>query len=76
MPDYKDIITKHYALGTKGGEIAAALGNSCSGVNGFLQAFEQCEALGFPLPEGITNYGIAKVKQFFSMTVSTFFRQR
>ena len=28
MLNYKDIITKHYALGMKGGEIAATLGNS------------------------------------------------
>ena len=61
MLDYKDIITKHYALGMKGGEIAATLGNSKSGVNDFLRAFEQCEALSYPLPEGITNYGIAEL---------------
>ena len=51
MLDYKDIITKHYALGMKGGEIAATLGNSKSGVNDFLRAFEHCEALSYPLPD-------------------------
>lgn len=61
MLDYKDIITKHCALGMKGGEIASALGNSKSRVNDFLRAFEQCETLSYPLPEGITNYGIAEL---------------
>lgn len=30
-----------------------------SGVNDFLRRFEMCESISFPLPEGITNYGIA-----------------
>lgn len=59
MLDYKDIITKRYALGMNGGQIAAALGVSKSGVNDFLRRFEASEAIRFPLPEGITNYGIA-----------------
>ena len=27
----------------------------------FLKAFEQCESLSYPLPAGITNYGIAEL---------------
>ena len=59
MLDYKDIITKHYALGMSGRQIAESLGVSKSGVNEFLRAFEACKALSYPLPPGITNYGIA-----------------
>ena len=58
MLDYKDIIIKRYALKLTGTEIARQLGASKSGVNDFLRAFEACESLSFPLPEGITNYGI------------------
>ena len=58
MLDYKDIIIKHYALHMSGREIAATLGVSKSGVNGFLNAFKRCEDLEYPLPQGITNYGI------------------
>lgn len=57
--DYKDIIIKHYALGMSGREIAEQLSVSKSGVNKFLAAFKACKTLGYPLPEGITNYGIA-----------------
>lgn len=59
MLDYKDIITKRYSLGMNGGQIASSLGVSKSGVNDFLRRFNACESLSFPLPEGITNYGIA-----------------
>ena len=59
MLDYKDIITKHYALGMTGSAIAETLGVSKSGVNDFLRAFKACKDLGYPLPKGITNYGIA-----------------
>ena len=59
MLDYKDIITKHYALGMSGGKIAESLKVSKSGVNDFLRAFRECPALSYLLPEGITNYGIA-----------------
>ena len=61
MLDYKDIIIKHYALHMSGRDIAAALGVSKSGVNGFLNAFDKCDALQYPLPPGITNYGIAEL---------------
>lgn len=61
MLDYKDIITKRYALGLSGSEIARQLNVSKSGVNDFLRAFEACDKIGFPLPEGITNYGIATI---------------
>ena len=60
MLDYKDIITKHYALGMSGREIAEQLSVSKSGVNDFLRAFKECNSLGYPLPQGITNYGIAE----------------
>lgn len=61
MLDYKDIIIKSYALNMSGAEIARQLGCSKSGVNDFLNAFKKCETLSFPLPEGITNYGIAEL---------------
>ena len=60
MLDYKDIITKHYAMGMSGMAIAKSLNASPSGVNGFLRAFKACKKLGYPLPQGITNYGIAE----------------
>ena len=60
MLDYKDIITKHFALSMSGMAIAESLGASPSGVNDFLRAFKACPTLGYPLPEGITNYGIAE----------------
>ena len=59
MLDYKDIIVKHFGLGLSGRQIARELGVSKSGVNDVLGAFKRCESLDFPLPEGITNYGIA-----------------
>lgn len=61
MLDYKDIIIKRYALSLSGSEIARQLGASKSGVNDFLRAFEKCESLSYPLPPGITNYGIAEI---------------
>lgn len=61
MLDYKDIIIKHYGLGMSGREIAIRQHKSKSGVNDFLKAFAKCEALGYPLPEGITNEGIAEL---------------
>ena len=60
MLDYKDIIIKHFALGMSGKAIAQSLGASPSGVNDFLRAFKACPTLEYPLPEGITNYGIAE----------------
>lgn len=61
MLDYKDIIIKHFALGLSGSEIARQLQVSKSGVNDFLKAFRESDKIGFPLPEGITNYGIAEI---------------
>lgn len=60
MLDYKTIIIKRYALHMTGREIANDLGVSKSGVNDFLRAFESCDTLSYPLPQGITNYGIAQ----------------
>ena len=60
MLDYKDIITKQYALGMSGMAIAKSLNASPSGVNDFLRAFKECKTLDYPLPQGITNYGIAE----------------
>ena len=57
--DYKDIIIKHYALSMSGSEIARQTGFSKSGVNDLLRAFKKCEDLNYPLPAGITDYGIA-----------------
>jgi hypothetical protein len=59
MLDYKNIITKHFALGMSGAQIAESLGVSKSGVNDFLRAFKACKTLSYPLPHGITYYGIA-----------------
>lgn len=61
MLDYKDILLKRYALNMSGREIAAMCGVSKSGVNDFLRAFESCDAIGYPLPEGITNYAIFEI---------------
>ena len=61
MLDYKDIITRHFALQLSGSEIAREIGASKSGVNDFLKAFKACEKIQFPLPQGITNYGIAEI---------------
>ncbi len=60
MLDYKLILTKYFVLHMSGREIASDLHASKSGVNGFLQAFKACDTLSYPLPEGITNYGIAE----------------
>ena len=70
MLDYKDIIIKHYALEMSGREIASALGVSKSGVNDFLNAFKRCEAISYPLPEGITNYGIYELVYGASKSIS------
>ena len=40
--------------------IAKSLNASPSGVNDFLRAFKECKTLDYPLPQGITNYGIAE----------------
>ena len=61
MLDYKDIIIRHCALSLSGSEIARQLGVSKSGVNDFLRAFDRCESISYPLPPGITNYGIAEL---------------
>ena len=58
MLDYKDIITKRYLFGMSGHEIAKQTKSGKSGVYDFLRAFEKCDKLSYPLPEGITNYGI------------------
>ena len=47
MLDYKDIITKHYALGMSGMTIAKSLNASPSGVNDFLRVFKKCKSLGY-----------------------------
>ena len=61
MLDYKIIIIKHYGGGLSGNELAGQGLGSRSGINGFLRAFEASEKIGYPLPEGITNYGIAEL---------------
>ena len=71
MLDYKDIIIKHYALGMSGQAIADTLPEgSKSGVNRFLAAFKACKELSYPLPEGITNYGIAAAVYGVDTTVT------
>ena len=61
MLDYKTIIIKRYALNLSGTQIAKDLGCSKSGINDFLKRFEECKTISFPLPDGITNYGIAEL---------------
>ena len=61
MLDYKTIIINRYALNLSGTQIAKDLGCSKSGVNDFLKRFEECKTISFPLPDGITNYGIAEL---------------
>lgn len=58
MLDYKEILVKKYVLHMSGREIAETLGCSKSGVNDFLTEFNRCSQLSYPLPDGITNYGI------------------
>ena len=58
MLDYKSIIIKRYALGLSYKELAEEFSASKSGINDFIRAFERCEKLSYPLPEGITNYAI------------------
>ncbi|MCD8295318.1 MAG: IS21 family transposase [Clostridia bacterium] len=61
MLDYKKILIDSYVLHMDGRGIAEDVGASKSGVNDFLNAFRRCDKLTFPLPEGITNYGIAEL---------------
>lgn len=61
MLDYKGIIIKHYGGGISGSELAEQGFGSKSGINDCLRAFEACGRIGYPLPEGITNYGIAEL---------------
>ena len=48
MLDYKDILTKRYALHMSLREIAEETGAGKSGIHDFLKAFERCEDLDFP----------------------------
>ena len=61
MLDYKNIIIKRYALQLSFKELAEEFGASKSGVNDFIRAFEKCDKLSYPLPEGITNYAISEL---------------
>lgn len=61
MLDYKSIIIKRYALHMTYQELADEFNASKSGINDFIHAFEKCENLSYPLPEGITNYAIYKL---------------
>ena len=59
MLDYKDILNKYYVIKLSAREISRQTGMSKSGVLKFIHTFEKCDELGFPLPPGITNAGIA-----------------
>ena len=59
MLDYKSIIIKRYALKMSYKELAEEFSASKSGINDVIRAFEKCEKLSYPLPEGITNYAIS-----------------
>ena len=72
MLDYKSIIIKRYALGLSYKELAEEFSASKSGINDFIRAFERCEKLSYPLPEGITNYAIYELV-ILSRLVDTFF---
>ena len=61
MLEYKTSVIKRYALNLSGTQMAKDLGCSKSGVNDFLKRFEECKTISFPLPDGITNYGIAEL---------------
>ena len=61
MLDYKNIIIKRYALNQSFKDLADEFGASKSGINDFIRAFEKCDKLSYPLPEGITNYAIAEM---------------
>ena len=61
MLDYKNIIIKRYALNMSFQQLAKEFGASKSGINDFIRAFERCENLSYPLPEGITNYAISEI---------------
>ena len=61
MLDYKNIIIKRYTLNLSFKELAEEFGASKSGVNDFIRAFEKCDKLSYPLPEGITNYAISEL---------------
>lgn len=56
MLDYKSIITKRYARELSYKELSEEFSASKSGINDFIQAFEKCEKLSYPLLEGIANY--------------------
>lgn len=49
---------KTLLLNLSGREIAEKIGASKSGVYDFLKTFEKSDRISYPLPEGITNYGI------------------
>lgn len=36
----------------------------CFDINDFLRAFEKCEKLQYPLPTGITNYGLVEYSRW------------
>lgn len=58
MPDYRTIIIKRYALNLSGREIAKQIGASKSGVNEFLRAFDECNAIrGFFLRRADNVWG-------------------
>ena len=61
MLDFKNIIIKRYTLNLSFKELAEEFGASKSGVNDFIRAFEKCDKLSYPLPEGITNYAISEL---------------
>ena len=59
MLNYKDILVRSYVLHQSGSQIARELNCSKSGVNDFLKAFRESEKITYPVPENITNEGIA-----------------
>ena len=61
MLDYKDILTKHYALHLSSREISRKCNVSESGINTFLEKFRAYEDLDYPFRLGINNAWIAKL---------------
>ena len=71
MLDYKEIVIKHYGGGMSGRALAEQGLGSKSGINDFLSAFEACERLSFPLPEGITSIWYSAFRDCSSLTEIT-----
>lgn len=71
MLDYKNIILYHYSADMSLQDIAIKVGAGKTSVYDFIKAFEKCEKLSYPLPDGITNYAIYELVYGHTPGVST-----